>query len=186
LQIDIARKVGVKYSIIEEISRQANSLCPGIAAVKKLSENSIENKELAMKLLNLVTTLLVISTVAVGRPTFAGTKDPLFVNLTAEEPHRANMAVQFSKSQFELGHPVTIFLNDKGVFLGSKDNAEKFREQQAVLIEIMKKGGTVIACPMCMKHYGVKESSLLDGIKIGAPEFTGSALFRENTKTLSW
>jgi sulfur relay (sulfurtransferase) complex TusBCD TusD component (DsrE family) len=106
--------------------------------------------------------------------------------MTADQLHRTNMAIQFSKSQFERGHPVTIFLNDKGVLVGSKANAEIYKEQQAALTEIVKKGGVVIACPMCMKKYGIKESDLLDGIKVGTPELTGSALFRDNTKTLSW
>lgn len=39
---------------------------------------------------------------------------------------------------------------------------------------------------MCMKHYDVKESDLLDGVKVGNPQLTGGALFRDNTKTLSW
>jgi sulfur relay (sulfurtransferase) complex TusBCD TusD component (DsrE family) len=139
-----------------------------------------------MKLLNLVAPLLVISATAVGLPAFAGDKDPLFVNMTADQLHRTNMAIQFSKSQFERGHPVTIFLNDKGVLVGSKANAGTYKEQQAGLAEIIKKGGVVIACPMCMKQYGIKESDLLDGIKVGTPEFTGSALFKDDTKTLSW
>jgi len=39
---------------------------------------------------------------------------------------------------------------------------------------------------MCMKHYGVKEADLLPGIKVGNPEVTGGALFKDNTKTLTW
>jgi sulfur relay (sulfurtransferase) complex TusBCD TusD component (DsrE family) len=139
-----------------------------------------------MKLFRLIALLLAVSAVTAGQPAFAGANDPLFVNMTADDSHRANMAIGFSKNQLEKGHPLTIFLNDKGVLVGAKANAGKYKEQQAVLAEILKKGGTVIACPMCMKHYGVKESDLLDGIKVGNPEFTGDALFRDNTKTLSW
>ena len=84
------------------------------------------------------------------------------------------------------GHPLTIFLNDKGVYVGSKANASKFGEQQHVLTELMSKGAIVIACPMCMKHYGVKETDLLPGIQVGKPELTGGALFKDDTKTLSW
>ena len=58
--------------------------------------------------------------------------------------------------------------------------------QQEVLAELISKGATVIICPMCMKHYGVQESDLLPGLQIGAPEVTGGALFKGNTKTLTW
>jgi hypothetical protein len=39
---------------------------------------------------------------------------------------------------------------------------------------------------MCMKHYGVKESDLLQGLKVGSPELTGGAVFKDNSKSLTW
>jgi sulfur relay (sulfurtransferase) complex TusBCD TusD component (DsrE family) len=96
------------------------------------------------------------------------------------------MAITFGGNQQELGHPLTVFLNDKGVLIGSKANANKFSEHQKKLSELMSKGATVLICPMCMKHYGVKKADLLPGLKVGKPELTGSALFKDNTKTLTW
>jgi sulfur relay (sulfurtransferase) complex TusBCD TusD component (DsrE family) len=96
------------------------------------------------------------------------------------------MAITFGKHQLERGHPLTIFLNDKGVFVGSKAQASKYTDHQKALSELMSKGATVIACPMCMEHYGVKETDLLPGIKVGKPELTGGALFKDDTKTLTW
>ncbi|HRD66245.1 MAG TPA: DsrE family protein [Candidatus Competibacter sp.] len=119
-------------------------------------------------------------------PTFAGNDDPLFVNLTTDDAHRANMGISFGKSQLERGHPLTIFLNDKGVLIGSKENATKFADHQKMLGELASKGAVVLVCPMCMKHYGVKEADLLPGLKVGNPELTGGALFKDNTKTLTW
>ena len=55
-----------------------------------------------------------------------------------------------------------------------------------MLAEVMGKGGAVLVCPMCMKHYGVKESDLLPGLKVGNPDLTGGTLFKNNTRTLSW
>lgn len=118
--------------------------------------------------------------------TLAGSTDPLFVNLTTDDSHRANMAITFGKGQLELGHPLTIFLNDKGVLIGSKANSAKFANHQKALGELMSKGASVLMCPMCMKHYGVKEADLLSGIRVGNPELTGGALFKDNTKTLTW
>ena len=119
-------------------------------------------------------------------PAFAGGSDPLFVNLISDDAHRADMAISFGKNQLDRGHPLTIFLNDKGVFIGSKENAEKFAHHQKMLGELMSKGATVLICPMCMKHYGVAEADLLPGIQVGKPELTGGALFKDGTKTLTW
>ena len=133
--------------------------------------------------------LLLAFTLVIGNiaaPAFAGDTDPLFVNLTTNDAHRANMAISFGKNQLERGHPLTFFLNDKGVFIGSKSNAAKFKGQQEMLGELMGKGAVVLVCPMCMKHYKVKESDLLPGFKVGNPELTGGALFKDNTKTLTW
>jgi sulfur relay (sulfurtransferase) complex TusBCD TusD component (DsrE family) len=119
-------------------------------------------------------------------PALAGSSDPLFVNLTTDDPHRANMGITFGRNQHERGHPLTVFLNDRAVLIASKANAGKFADHQKALAEIIGKGGTVLVCPMCMKHYGLKESDLLPGLKVGNPELTGAALFKDNTRTLTW
>jgi len=116
----------------------------------------------------------------------AGDKDPLFVNLTTDEPHRASMALAFGGNQHGRGHPLTVFLNDRGVHLAAKSQAGKFGAHQKSLADLMAKGATVLACPMCMKHYGVAESDLMAGVKIGNPDLTGKALFADGAKTLTW
>jgi len=136
-----------------------------------------------------ISQLLIFFALCIGTlaaPALAGDTDPLFVNLTSDDSHRANMAITFGGNQQELGHPLTLFLNDKGVLIGSTVNADKFSEHQKKLSELMNKGATVVICPMCMKHYGVKEADLLPGLKVGKPELTGGALFKDNTKTLTW
>jgi len=127
---------------------------------------------------------LLIGTIA--NSAIAGDTDPLFINLTTSDAHRANMGITFSAKQLERGHPLTIFLNDKGVLIGSKTHSAKFADHQKAMSELMSKGATILICPMCMKHYGVKEADLLPGLKVGSPELTGGALFKDNTKTLSW
>lgn len=136
-----------------------------------------------------LSSLLLVFTLTIGNianPAFAGDTDPLFVNLTTDNPHRVNMAISFGENQLKRGHPLTIFLNDKGVFLASKSRAAKFGSQQKMLGELLGKGAVVLVCPMCMKHYSVKESDLVPGLKVGNPELTGSALFKDKTKTLTW
>lgn len=116
----------------------------------------------------------------------AGSNDPLFVNVTSDDLHRVRMAFTFSGHQLGRGHPLTVYLNDKAVAVASKSNTDKFAEQQKQLAELMGKGAKVLICPMCMKHYGVKESDLLPGIAVGNPELVGNALFQEGAQTLTW
>lgn len=136
--------------------------------------------------MKLVQLILFVLTLGAWGAAGAGEHDPLFVNMTTDDAHRATMAISFGKNQHERGHPLTVFLNDKGVLVGSKAHAAKYAEQQKMLAELLGKGATVIVCPMCMKHYGVKEADLLPGLKVGNPELTGAALFKDHGKTLTW
>jgi intracellular sulfur oxidation DsrE/DsrF family protein len=142
------------------------------------------------KSMNFLNRTLLALALAVGTlitiPAMAGTTDPLFVNLTTDEAHRANMGIGFGGNQLQRGHPLTIFLNDRGVLIGSKAHAGRFAEQQKALTDLMGKGGTVLICSMCMKQHGVNAADLLPGVKVGSPEVTGDALFKENTQTLTW
>jgi predicted peroxiredoxin len=111
---------------------------------------------------------------------------PLFVNLTSDDPFRTKMAIVFSKGIQDIGHPLTIFLNDRGIFLASKRSAEKFPDQQQLLQELIAGGTLVIACPQCLKRFDIPESDLLPGVKVGSASLTGGALFKDGTQTLSW
>lgn len=119
-------------------------------------------------------------------PTWAGANDPLFINLISDEGHRAGMALTFGGRQLKLGHPLTIFLNDRAVVLAAKSNAGKFGDQQKAIAELIAAGATIIVCPMCMKHYGVAETDLLPGLKLSNADLTGGQLFKDNTKALTW
>lgn len=119
-------------------------------------------------------------------PVRAGDTDPLFINLASDEPHRANMAMTFGLHQHENGHPLTIFLNDKAVLIGARSQADKFAAQQKMLDELMKKGAVVLVCPTCMKHYGVAEADLLPGLQVSNRKLSGDALFRDNTRSMTW
>ncbi|MBK8175103.1 MAG: DsrE family protein [Rhodospirillales bacterium] len=119
-------------------------------------------------------------------PVSADAGGSLFVNLTSDENHRADMAMGFAKAMMERGHPLTVWLNDKGVLLASREHAGTFAEQQKMLAELMTRGATVIVCPMCMKHYGVKDGDLIEGVKVGNPDMTSGLLFKDGTQTLTW
>ncbi len=116
----------------------------------------------------------------------AGSDDPLFINVTTDEGHRMSMALTFGGKQMKLGHPLTVFLNDRAVFAATSANAEKFAAQQKAIADLLASGATVIVCPMCMKHYGIDKETLLPGLTMGSPDVTGGALFKDNSKSLSW
>jgi sulfur relay (sulfurtransferase) complex TusBCD TusD component (DsrE family) len=116
----------------------------------------------------------------------SGKDAALFINLTSDDPHRVNMALSFGTKQLELGHPVTIFLNDKGVYVGSNANASKFTEQQTTIAALLEKGAVVFICPMCMEHYGIRQADLIPGLKVSNPDAIGEYLFKPNTQALTW
>ena len=133
-----------------------------------------------------VAAVAMLLAVASASLAVAGEKDPLFVSAVSDDAHRAQMALAFSKNQLERQHPVTIFLSDKGVFVASKANAERFEKQQSLLNSLMEKGATVLVCGMCLKHYGIAEADLLPGVKVANPDLVEAALFKDGTRTLSW
>ncbi|MFB1490771.1 MULTISPECIES: DsrE family protein [unclassified Thiocapsa] len=139
-----------------------------------------------MRLLSTLFVAFALTASGLTAPLLAGDGDPLFINLTTDDPHRANMGITFGKNQLERGHPLTIFLNDKGVFIGAKANATTFGEHQEKLAAMIDKGALVLVCPLCMKHYGVAEADLISGAQVGNPELTGGALFKDDTQTLTW
>jgi intracellular sulfur oxidation DsrE/DsrF family protein len=119
-------------------------------------------------------------------PAFAGKDDPVFVNLTSDDAPNVVMALKFSKHMSESGHATTLFVNGKAVLMLNKSMSTMYGEQQKELKEMMGKGVTVVACGHCVQHLGLKDSDLLDGVKIGTPAVINETLFKDNTKTLSW
>lgn len=117
---------------------------------------------------------------------FSAANDPLFINLSTDEPGRASMAINFGKHHSSAGHPLTIFLNDKAVMMGVKAGSTKFADQQQALSGLISSGALVIMCPICLKQAGYMESDLIAGVKLGGPQITGEALFKDGTKTMSW
>lgn len=133
--------------------------------------------------------LMLIAALGLGACTTVPTSSagaPLFVNLISDEPHRATMGIGFGAKQMERGHPLTLFLNDRAVVLASSANTARFPQQQKMLAELLAQGATVLVCPMCMQQYGVKQADLLPGLKMGTPEITGGALFKPNSRTMTW
>lgn len=132
--------------------------------------------------------LLVLAFLVVGlsNPVFAGDKDPLFIGLSNDSANRASHVLHFAGLQLKRGHPVTLWLNESGVFLASQKHADKHAEHQETLTQLMNDGAGVIVCRYCMKQLGVDKADLLPGMQVGNPDLVGGALFREDTRTLTW
>lgn len=93
------------------------------------------------KLRNIFAALAMMAVaLAAATPAMADTDDPLFINLTTDQDHRADMALGFSKAMLERGHPVTIWLNDSGVLLASTEQSGRLADQQKALAELMARG----------------------------------------------
>jgi sulfur relay (sulfurtransferase) complex TusBCD TusD component (DsrE family) len=140
---------------------------------------------LAALMLVLLTALAATTTTAVATEHETGNA-PLFINLITDDPHRAHMALAFGKNQLERGHPLTVFLNDRGVFIAAEQGAERFGLHHGLIGKLLNDGATIIVCPMCMKYYGIAEADLLKGLEVGNPELTGGQLFAPDTRTLTW
>ena len=138
-----------------------------------------------MKLLRLLIIIMVILA-GFSQVAMAGSSDPLFVNLTTDDNHKANMAIAFSMEQLKHGHPVTIYINSQAVQIVNKANNKRYAMQQQKLTEFAAKGGTVFVCRVCEKFLKFQESDLIPGVRLSTADLVSEALFRDNTKTLSW
>ncbi|MGB7913407.1 MAG: DsrE family protein [Desulfobaccales bacterium] len=138
-----------------------------------------------MRLLRLLIIMMVVLA-GFGQAAMAGSSDPLFVNLASDDNHKANMAIAFSMEQLKHGHPVTIYINSQAVKIINKTNNQRYAMQQQKLTEFASKGGTVLACPVCERFLKFTESDAIPGVKFSTADSVAAALFKDNTKTLSW
>jgi sulfur relay (sulfurtransferase) complex TusBCD TusD component (DsrE family) len=110
-----------------------------------------------MNTLRCILAVLLLCGSSVTSPASAEDNDPLFVNLTTDGAFRTMMAMRFAQSQLERGHPLTVFLNDRGILLASKAHEAQYSDQQKLLAELLGKGTVVIACPQCLKQFNIPE-----------------------------
>jgi predicted peroxiredoxin len=142
--------------------------------------------EVGMQFFKTVLLALALIVSGLSNPVFAGDKDPLFIALSSDATRRVGHVLHFAELQRARGHSLTIWLNESGILLASRKYAEKHADHQKALAELMSKGATVLICHYCMQQFDVEASDLLPGFKIGSPELLGNALFKDDTKTLSW
>ncbi len=122
----------------------------------------------------------------------AASEESLFVNLSTDDLDRSAMAVNFAHKILKGREiPVTIFLNVEGVRLVDKDIPQNIHvtgeSVQDKLVNFMADGGTVLICPFCMQNVGgMTQDDIIDGVMLGGPEMTWTALFAEGARVLSY
>ncbi|MCS7265624.1 MAG: DsrE family protein [Armatimonadetes bacterium] len=110
----------------------------------------------------------------------------LFLNLTSDEPWRAEMAINYATQARKLGYDVVVFLNVRGVFLARKEPLTDLVKAQEQLKTLMALGSKVYVCPSCSKRAGIKpRADWIDGAIEGSHE-TIELQMAPNTKVMSW
>ncbi len=104
-------------------------------------------------------------------PALCGTPQRVFTNISTDDVNRAAMAIKFTHAAMKAKDVrATLFFNVSGVRLVNKGvpspvypTGESIRQ---MLEAFMADGGTVLACPMCMKNVGgMTPQDLLPGVE---------------------
>lgn len=126
-------------------------------------------------------------------PSFLSAKsvDGLNVVLTSEVPQTQKMAMVLSLKTLKKGKKVNMVLCSKAGDLAIKGLKSKVlkplnKSPKMLLKALIKKGANVKICPLYLPNENLKESSLLDGIKVASPQKIADYLLDENLKNLSY
>lgn len=143
---------------------------------------------------------LAVSPVTAGQhDKVTNPNESLFVNLTSDDVNRAAMAIMFATmTKKQSGINVTIFLNVEGVRLADNERPSAIwvggmegpKTIHQILSAFMAAGGTIIACPMCMKNVGGMDpngENLFDQrIVLGDHMTVSQAMFGPRVTVLSY
>ncbi|QCE34056.1 hypothetical protein FAI40_01150 [Acetobacteraceae bacterium] len=102
---------------------------------------------------------------------------PLFILLAGDDRNRAHIAFSLSLAALALGREVTIFAGGKSVRLFRKINLECDKENcpeaegvlclDKLIEESLQLGIKLIACETGLFQTNLKETDLIDGVKVG-------------------
>ncbi|MDC0336538.1 DsrE family protein [Pseudodesulfovibrio sp.] len=101
---------------------------------------------------------------------FAGMNKQVAANITTSDVNKAAMAIKFTHNIMKTkGMKATLFFNVYGVELVNKNKISPIyptgQNISQMIAEFIKDGGTVLACPMCMKNVGgMTNADLLPGV----------------------
>jgi predicted peroxiredoxin len=133
-----------------------------------------------MKAIRLLAASLIVAT-----SLFAAGKAPFVANISSGAPDKVMMATMMTSKFQKAGHATTVFLNCKAVLAASKVHAE-YEEAQKNLKKIIKNGGKVLVCPMCIERNNIDPKNLLDGSTVANHQLVEKAVFADDARVLSW
>ena len=115
----------------------------------------------------------------------------IFYNITSDDVWTAGMATGQASKALESGYDVVVFLNVRAVYLASTARKQDTfagtgKTAQQMLQAIMKNGGRVVICPMCMKQAGLSMDSIIEGVEKGGPDVTFKVLTADDTVVMSY
>lgn len=136
----------------------------------RIACNILEIGEKMKKLVHvsLLAVLLLVSLFCSSA--LAGMNNKVVANITTNDVNRAAMAIKFTHSIMKSkGMKATLFFNVYGVELVNKNKISPIyptgQNIAQMLAEFVQDGGTVLACPMCMKNVGgMTNADLLPGV----------------------
>lgn len=106
-------------------------------------------------------------------------KIDLLITLTAHEKDANNVTIAFTMGlkAVEKGHDTVILLLSDAVSLAEKGYADKidigepFKPIKELLPAYLAAGGRITVCSACMKHNGVDETKLINGVEVVTADF---------------
>jgi predicted peroxiredoxin len=118
-------------------------------------------------------------------------KAPIFYNIISDDSWNAGMALGQANVAARRGHPVTVFLNVRGVHVADRNTVQGTfgpagKTPKALLASLIDGGETVLVCGTCMSAAGMAAHDLIDGARVSGPDLTFGALTAEGTIVMSY
>ncbi|WP_072679348.1 DsrE family protein [Arcobacter sp. LA11] len=143
-----------------------------------------------MKLNKKIASAFMMLFLTVGAYASEGYKN-LFVTITSDSLKVSGMGVAVSNAFQSAGVNTTILIGAEAAKLAlKKGKQEAFgptgKSVKEMLVGLSKKGGKVMLCGMCAKYGEIKQSDVIEGVKIVSPGDVAGALLAPATQTLSF
>ncbi|HOW53212.1 MAG TPA: hypothetical protein PLR60_01055 [Syntrophorhabdaceae bacterium] len=134
----------------------------------------------------LLTTCLVLQASAADHP--KEPMDSLVITMSTDNVATFNAAIRIGTVAVKRGHAVTMLLRVDSIKAAVERNEYPVNGTtlKKELLLFMKAGATVIAGGSCMKDMGLNKSDLIEGVMVGTPDIVMGALFKKDTKIISY
>lgn len=134
----------------------------------------------------LLTTCLALQASAADHP--KEPMDSLVITMSTDNVATFNAAIRIGTVAVKRGHAVTMLLRVDSIKAAVERNEYPVNGTtlKKELLLFMKAGATVIAGGSCMKDMGLNKNDLIEGVIMGTPDIVMGALFKKDTKIISY